>query len=173
MTKKSTNRILRDGAKKDQDKFFKENRVFDELNEIHNKVGAQIQAFCAISALSGDPSLCSYLENHDEVIEKIRLLTIDLEKVIKDLNMNKDLHKDRSGGATNPDEHMEAITIFNNYLQITSVIEAVILPTSTSIIEKFAVAETKRNEANKDKSIETTNSEPSVDSETVTPLIQG
>lgn len=154
MTKKSANRLMRDEAQKDQDNYFKENKVFDELKDIHLKIGSQLQAFCTISALAKDANLCSYLNNQDDVIEKIRLMSVDLEKIIKDLNMNFEEHKDLSGGATNPDDHMKALQIFQNYLQITSVVEGVIMPTSTSILEQFSIAEQKRNQLNSDKSIE-------------------
>lgn len=159
MTKKSANRVMRDVTKKQNEDYFQKNTVFDELNDIHGKIIEQIQAFGNIGVLANNKELCSFLNQSSNIDQKVKLLAIDLQKVINDLNTNYNLHKDETGGAKDPDTHMRALTIFQNYMQITSVIEGVIFPTAATILEEFGAAEIQMNAA-KEKQVEEQMSEP-------------
>lgn len=143
MTKKSDARLARDKAKKQEAEFFRENKVFDELNDIHQKIVEQIQTFGVISSLAVQQDLCDQLENKDVINNKINLLAIDLKKVIQDLNDTFKTHQEKTGGSQDPDEHMNALMIFQNYLQITAVVDGVIFPTASVILEEFSKAEIK------------------------------
>lgn len=143
MTKKSASRVIRDNKKIEVDNYFKQNKVFDDLLDIHEKISANLAQFGMISQLAGNQELIARLDNHADTNEKIRLLAKDLTRIIADLNTTFDSHKDRSGGADNPDEYMWALTTFQNYSQIASVVEGAIIPTAATIYEAFAVAEKK------------------------------
>lgn len=145
MTKKSAARLTRDSEKKIKDEYFKKNTIFTDLNEIHEKIVAQIRTFGVISTLSNQPELVDKLENKEDINNKVRLLALDLSKIISDLNDNYQSHKGKTGGTDDPDEHMQALIIFNNYLQIVSVVEGVIMPTAGSIMEAFTKAEVLLN----------------------------
>lgn len=143
MTKKSAARVLRDTKKKEVEEYFKNNAVFDDLLEIHTKVSGEIAQFGLISKLVNDKELIERLEDKADVNEKILLLSKDLEKVIKDLNKTYEGHKDRTGRASDPDEYMWALTVYQNYLQIASIVQGTIIPTAATIYEQFSVAERK------------------------------
>lgn len=143
MTKKSAARLKRDSDNKEVDQYFNTNTVFDDLLEIHEQISASIAQFGYIAQLANNKELISRLENSEVTNEKIRLLAIDLKHVIKDLNTSFASHKDRSGGAQNPDEYMWALTTFQNYSQIATIIEGTVIPTVGVIYEEFAKAERK------------------------------
>lgn len=146
MTKKSATRIARDEAKAEQTNYLNHNTVFDDLNKLHGEIAHQFQSFASISVLANDEDLTNYLENREHVTNQVKLLATDLQKLIGDFNATFEQHKDLKGGAKDPDSHMQALTIYQNYAQIATVIDAVILPTVTSILDDFRTAELRRNQ---------------------------
>lgn len=149
MTKKSMARVMRDEKKKEVTEYFKTNTVFDDLMDIHQKITANIAQFGMISQLASNQELIDLLDDKASVNININLLAKDLNKIIKDLNDTFESHKDKRGGATDPDEYMWALTVFQNYSQITSVVDGAVIPTVATIYEEFAKAEKKLIEIKK------------------------
>jgi len=143
MTQKSASRRLRDQKDKTVKEYFNTNKVYDELNEIHVKIVAQIKSFGLISQLAKDTGLTDRLEDKADVNQKTTLLSVDLQKIIADINQNYTHHKGKTGGAKDADEYMGALIAFQNYQQITTVIEGAIFPTAADIFEEFSKAEKK------------------------------
>lgn len=143
MTKKSAARLMRDEQKKEVDNYFKTNSVFDDLHEVHSKITANISQFGLISQLANNQELITQLDNPIDINNKITLLSKDLTLIINDLNKTFESHKEKTGGADNPDDYMWALTTFQNYSQIASVVEGSVLPTVATIYQEFAKAEEK------------------------------
>lgn len=162
MTKKSASRVSRDKFKQhmaDQDKakanFHKKmaagdysgvdistNMCWDDLNKGYEMlVGQLTQHKETADILLQNPNTLSFVKDKENLAANIRSLTRDLVQMKEDLDTSKAKHANRIGAATDPDDLMSAIPLFEEYQAITVRHSEVIVPTIVEITNAVAEAE--------------------------------
>lgn len=146
MTQKSAGRLARDARKKKVDALMKENadnKCWDELNQMYEDNLALLFAHTNIKTLAENKELIAMVEDKPTLTRNIVSLSNDLKTLNAELNDIHQKHKERSGGATDPDDLMFSIMLFENYYLWAERHNAVVMPTSYYIIEQFDAAEKK------------------------------
>lgn len=147
MTKKSDARLVRDAAKKRDNKAFKENTGWDDLIGIKLDCYSLLEQHSLLSQLMKDDALRRLLPDPQAVVANYDLLIRDLGGLSEDLKKIGDLHAGRSGGSTTPEELIRTIEIYELYNLFLARHQAVVVPTTAHILEAFQVAEQRLNAA--------------------------
>lgn len=141
MTKKSAARMARDATKEQ----LKDNRCWDELNQIFDDARVMLYQHTVIGTLAGNSQLQSCLENPSSTANSIRILGNDLKSLNEQLTSIRSKHAGKTGGSQNPDEVWNSILIGQEYAQLMETHSSVVQPTALKILEDFQYAEKKLN----------------------------
>jgi hypothetical protein len=145
MTKKSAGRLMRDKVKKDNKKKSKEepitNTCWDDLNSMYDSMRNLLASHAHLSQLAATPGLIDNVEDKAELSNNFKILANDLTLLNDKLTEIHNLHSDKTGGTTDPDEFIKTIGIFEQYNLFMERHDGVVMPTAYYIIEQFDKAE--------------------------------
>lgn len=92
-----------------------------------------------LRSMISNPETLEKMKDNVELISNIQLLTRDIGEHKDRLTAIYQMHKDRSGGSTTPDEHMSVIRIHGEYHDALEMYESTIMPTVTHIFEQIGI----------------------------------
>lgn len=147
MTKKSSARLAKDAQKKRIENELKDNRCFDDINELKEKCTGLLLAHGALAEQVKDIELLSYAKDRQSLNDNLSMLSRDLLTMSAELNQISVQHSGKSGGSSDPDELYRTIAIAEQYGLFMERHEANIMPTVTHLIEQINQAENRRNGA--------------------------
>lgn len=147
MTQKSFARKQRDAAKERAKEQLEDNKCWDDLNEIYNEAARLLHSHAAIAGYASDTDLHRYLPNPSLTVKNLKSLGSDLRQLSEELKGIKAEHANKTGGSDDADEVMGTFSIFEKYNLFTERHNAVVLPTAYQIVEEFAQAEQRRQQA--------------------------
>ena len=142
MTKKSQARLARDRARKQaREHLKKNNRCWDELNNIYQSAKTMLYQHIVISTLAANKELMARLKDPNSTINNIKILGNDIRELNVKLEEIHQLHANRYGGSDNPDEVMYSINISQKYAELMETHNSVVQPTALKILEDLNQAE--------------------------------
>ncbi len=142
MTQKSMARLQRDADKKEASEKIKNNTCWDDLDKIYTSTLHLLSKHAHLSQFAVDKELISAVADKVTLTANIKSLARDLKVLGDELHKIHQMHENKVGGTTDPDEFFSTIQISEHYNLFMERHDAVIMPTAYHIIEQFAQAET-------------------------------
>lgn len=136
MTKKSAARLARDQAQKD----LATTSCWTDVNDISNKCEQLLASCAALHPSMRDPQLLDMVEDKALLAKNLRILSGDLGKLSTELQGLKKLHAGKTGTASDPQELITSINIFEQYMMFIERHDALVMPTANHIAEQLEVA---------------------------------
>lgn len=165
MTKKSMARVQRDNEQREVDDKLKTNTCWDDLTGIYANVRELLIRHTAIASFKDRVEIHNFLRDRNSTIQHISILANDLLALNQQLSNVHQKHVNKKGGAKTLDEMMESYGIANEYLELSSKHDTVVMPVVMKILEDFDFAEkayaNSLNEANSNVVVESNESIPS------------
>lgn len=125
-----------------------DNCVWDELNEKSNVCSTLLTGPAAFLPLLRNTELISLVENKVYLNELAAQLGRDLV-TYNDFYMGiRNAHVNRTGSSTDADDHLKAISIFNDYVIFTEQYNGVVVPLVQALTELIVPAERLLREKN-------------------------
>ena len=141
MTKKSYARLTRDAAKARAEASLKDNRCWDDLNDIKDSCTQLLLSHGHIAQYSTNQVLIAAVKDKETLTQNIRLLGSDLNQMKIELGQIAATHEGRSGGSQDPDEIVGTYEVYERYNLFMERHQAVVMPTALHITEQFGEAE--------------------------------
>lgn len=114
---------------------------WDECEEFYQKCASVLRAHLELVRVLNNPELLAYVTDHPGLRANMRIMGTDLPVISRELADLHNLHKDKKGGSSNPDEVMHSIDIFQQYMLWVQKHEAVIMPVAAHLTEQVQRAE--------------------------------
>lgn len=100
------------------------NKIYDELNQTYEAINAgreemAISVFAAIehSRIVKDPNRSKLIRDHKKLTDVINALNKDFTAYKAAIDEIKKLHEGRTGGTITPNDHMQSLQIYSNYVE--------------------------------------------------------
>jgi hypothetical protein len=137
MTKKSQSRVARDNA----EKSLQNTCVWDDVRGINQHCYSLLSSHLSLQALIQNEELRGAIKDISLFEKNIVVLSKDLTSLTEELNGLSALHKDKTGGATTPDEHMLGISIYEKYYMFMERHSNVVMPNVLHLLDQLHEAE--------------------------------
>ncbi len=158
-------RVKRDNEQRQVDDKLKTNTCWDDLTGIYANVRELLIRHTAIANFKDRVEIHNFLRDRNSTIQHISILANDLLALNQQLSSVHQKHVNKKGGAKTLDEMMESYGIANEYLELSSKHDTVVMPVVMKILEDFDFAEKAYAEsfqtANSDVVVESNESIPS------------
>lgn len=137
MTKKSASRLARDAAEKE----LQNTSVWDDVSNICRSCYGLLRSHLELQKVIENVNIRSAIKDTSLFEKNIRVLTKDLISLNQELLALNELHKDKKGKATNPDDHLLGISIYEKYHMFMERHQNVVMPTVAHLIDQLGEAE--------------------------------
>lgn len=141
MTKKSHVRQERDRHEKDFKEMKKNNKCWDELQDLSRRLTqAIVDANAQLNDVYRVPGLINFIPKKAEVSVALRGLAGDLSMFTSELSSIYAQHKDRFGGFTDEADFMVSLQVFELYTNYQTKYDSTIMPTVIFLLEQAEAA---------------------------------
>lgn len=113
---------------KHADKYFAENRAWDEVDDIRALCVGLLQTALALTPLLKSRELTSLVTNVRLLNRNIQAVTRDTTELAKVLGKIREIHKDKKGGSKDPVDMADACSVFSQYVDFMERYDAALLP---------------------------------------------
>lgn len=134
-------RVQRDNEQREVDDKLKTNTCWDDLTGIYTNVRELLIRHTAIASFKDRVEIHNFLRDRNSTIQHISILANDLLALNQQLSNVHQKHVNKKGGAKTLDEMMESYGIANEYLELSSKHDTVVMPVVMKILEDFDFAE--------------------------------
>lgn len=123
-----------------------ENTFWDDANETHKVITEGIaksysELASVVQSIVADPERLAAVKEPMLLAENIKLVTRDVGDHIDRINRIHDEHKDKTGGTTDPDDHIRVLQINGQYADAMEIYQTVVMPSVSHIFEQIGGAE--------------------------------
>lgn len=132
MTKKSAGRLARDAAKA----ALPNTSAWDDVLTINRECHRLLASHGQLSTLIQMPEIVQAIQDKSAFTKNVYILANDLGALTNELQGLAALHADKTGRASTPDEHLEAINVYEKYVLFIERHNAVVMPTATHLAEQ-------------------------------------
>lgn len=151
MTEKSAARKARDEAlrvaqesEKAQQKFFKNNSAWDELEQLRQQIVLSFAPYTRIQEAMDNKALMSFVDDHQDLAKDVSLLAADVLAMTSRIQAIQVKHIHFSGAVADKQQHTVMMDCFQSYEMIEIEVKALLVPTFNMIWARISLAEEKQ-----------------------------
>jgi hypothetical protein len=133
---------------KHADKYFAENRAWDEVDDIRVMCVSLLHTALALTPLLKSRELTKLVTNVRLLNRNIQAITRDTTELAKVLGKVREIHKDKKGGSKDQFEMAEACTVFSQYVDFMERYDSALLPIVLHASEQLQEALLKLQDVN-------------------------